>query len=156
MRASSSSGQKSCCSDDSTLCKLKMRQRRRKTNASSRRAIALPRNLAASCAGFMTARARRYRLPSSVHAKGVGEIQQFDDTAQRERWRNSRRLRENRLNAFYPLIQADQCLINCSHPTPKSQVTLIHTRKGCRYVRVWCVCLANSHALHLLATVFNA
>jgi len=58
-----------------------MRQR-----ISSGRAEALPRNfIAAPRAGFKTARARRYRSPSSVHAKGRGgEMQQLDDTAQRD------------------------------------------------------------------------
>jgi len=47
------------------------------------RAEALPRNLiTAPRAGFATARAQRYRSPSSsVHAKGrADEMQQLDDT----------------------------------------------------------------------------
>ena len=62
---------------------------------SSGRAVALPRNLiVVPCAGFTTARVRRYRSPfSSVHTKGrAGEIQQINDIAQQEMKKWQRKL----------------------------------------------------------------
>ena len=76
-------------------------------SASRGRADALPRNLiSAPRVGFTTARVRRYRSPSSsVHAKGrAGEIQQLDDTAQREVENGREKLRESFQNIFTPLI----------------------------------------------------